>query len=149
MNPTEWDEHFPHFAPEEYFSPEGLVLFHERNIIPCDLSIMQEVERFRQRLNWSRDNGGIVFNEEIKLYINTDDQKLRGFVTPREWWEERTKSEGQLYSYHLWCAVDVSSNVYVESLFTVAKMLCFGGIIKYPWGLHLDLRRGVPYVAER
>jgi len=149
MITSDWDIFFPHFAPEEFFSPEGLTLFHDKNIIPCDLSIMQEIECLRGKLNWHRELGDLAFNEEISITINQGDDDLRGFVTPREWWEERTKTDGQLYSFHLWCAADISSNVYTESLFIVAKMCGFGGIIKYPWGLHLDLRRGVKYVAER
>jgi hypothetical protein len=146
----DWHKQFPHFKPEEFFSPEGLRLFYS-GIIPCDLGILYELERLRTNLNKEGDRlrGLIPHGEEVKLYINHGKEDLRGFVTPQEWYIRRKKSPGQKFSFHLWCAADVSSNLQPYEVFKAAKRLNFGGVIKYDWGVHLDLRRGPRYVEER
>jgi len=155
MKTTEWDDWAPHFAPEEFLSPEGRILFH-RNIIPFDPVVLNALEIFRILLNHNRMEGFIPMEEdkEITLVINSNflnggNKNLRGFVTPYEWYAQRTKKPGQLYSYHLWCAADVSSpEVNSEILFHYAKLTPFQGIIKYPWGVHLDMRKGDQYIKE-
>lgn len=137
-----WDNLYPHFAPEEFFSPEGLTLFN-KNIIPCDLSILHELEDLRARLN--RAN---ILDDEITITINKGSHRLRGYVTPREFLEDRPKEEGQIFSYHLWCAADISSNVPLDVVFSFAHVCKFKGIIKYPWGFHLDMRPGPSYIQQ-
>jgi len=149
MKTTEWDNTFPHFAPEEYFSPEGLLIFQQKNIIPCDLMVLGYLESLRYQLNFNRNEGFIPCSEEIYITINTKANNLRGFVTPGEWTAKRSKEEGQLFSFHLWCAVDILSNVPPSVLFHYAKLSNFTGIIKYHWGVHLDCRMSEQYIRER
>jgi len=148
MKPAEWDYRFPHFEPREYLSPGGMDLF-KKNIIPFDTGILDTVEVLRTTLNVDRvELTGEDY--DIPLIINQRTHQLRGFVTPEEWVYGRTKEKGQSYSYHLWCAADVSSpSVEPEVLFRYANLLKFRGIILYDWGLHLDLRRGPKWVDIR
>lgn len=151
MKTTEWDRNFPHFAPEEYFSPGGLHLFHNNNIIPCDTGLLHNLEKLRASLNMGREQGIIDCDKEIYLLINTRGNTLRGFVTPEEWMYCRTKEDGQTYSFHLWCAADISSNVSPALLYMYANIvetISFNGIIQYPGGVHVDLRRGEPYIRR-
>lgn len=147
MKPSEWDNRFPHFKPREYLSPGGMDLF-KKNIIPFDIDILDILEVLRTALNLDRQellrSGNIT---EVQLIVNHSAQQLRGFVTPEEWVYGRTKEKGQSFSYHLWCAADVSSpQVQPEVLFRYASLLKFRGIILYNWGVHLDLRRGPKWV---
>jgi hypothetical protein len=150
MKTTDWDHYFPHFAPEEYLSPGGIHLFKNKNIVPFDPVIMLNVESMRFNLNYAREEGFILSDKEITLLINHDGLKLRGFVTPEEW-KRRDKEEGQTYSFHLWCAADISSpEVSPYTLFHHAKLhMSFMGIIQYDWGIHVDMRRGDQYIKEK
>ena len=157
MKTSEWDFRFPHFAPEEFFSPEGLVIFHQKNIIPCDTALVFGLESLRTHLNWEREEGIIKADKEITLVVNSGNRRLRGFVTPREWVYERPKTEGQLFSFHLFCAADVSSpEVTPRVIFDAASFpsrvgggFGFRGIVEYSWGVHLDRRCSDVYVKGK
>jgi hypothetical protein len=155
MKVTEWDSLFPHFAPEEYFSPQGLHLFFHKNIVPCDPLIVHCLESLRKNLNEAQKLGVIECDKEVTIQVNHGSKRLRGFVTPNEWYEHREKEPGQLYSFHLWCAADISSpEVSPEVLFQHAikkdiyGFSVFNCIIQYDWGLHVDVRRGEEYYAK-
>jgi hypothetical protein len=145
MKVTEWDTYFPHFAPEEMLSPGGMQLF-KKNIIPFDPVVLLKVEQLRADLNRAVQQSAIEAKEEIKIIINHGSDNLRGYVTPAEWIHKRHKKEGQSFSYHLWCAADISSpQVPPRTLFQFAKMIPFWGCIGYSWGVHVDMRRGEKY----
>lgn len=160
MRTSDWTVTFPHFSPEEYFSPDGMSLFN-RNIIPCDLTILHSLEHLRYSLNLAREEGDVVSDSEVGIVINHGGEVLRGFVSPGEWVNMRSKRADQIFSFHLWCAADIhSSQISANDLYNFitghllmsgkyTSRALFNGVIKYPWGVHVDLRQSTLFLDIR
>ena len=149
MKTTDWDINFPHFSPEEYLSPEGLMIFHKKNVCPFYPEILFAMEELRANLNKHREEGLVAAAKEITLVINYGENTLRGFCTPYEWYALRPKKPGQLFSFHLWCAVDFHSpEVSIDTLWTECKLSPFIGLIKHKTFIHADRRFGKEYISE-
>lgn len=120
----EWDLQF--FEPKEVLSPDGLALL-DRGILPISFQALRQLERFRALVG-------------RPLRCNHGNQRLRGFRSMREC--AKLYGEDRLFSFHLWCAFDLSSDyIAPDVLFKKAvRSGLFGGIGSYGWGVHVDCR---------
>lgn len=136
--PVNWDSRFPDFRIEEILSPDQLVLFHTKHVFPYSLKALDKLQAFRKFVGSS-------------LVVNKTGSFRRGARSMREVYEinrqTRSRERGWEYSFHLWCAFDVSSGSIPSSqLFEMAvdfkdeKLGRWGGIGLYDTFVHVDDR---------
>ena len=133
MIEVDWKKRWPHFTQEELFSPDQLFLIKTKGVFPYSFRSLDKLHKFREFV-------------EAPLIINNSGHKRRGARSMGEVYEINRETRGKLrgweYSFHLWCAFDVSSTK-LSSLELYHKALDFGqwgGIGLYDTFVHLDDR---------
>lgn len=119
-----WVNRWPNFSPEEVLSSDQLALC-ERGVFPFSFTFMDNLQAFRDLVG--------------PLLVNHAGMTRRGFRSPGDL---AGIYEDARYSFHLWCACDVSSSKYepVELFYKALEFRRFKGLGLYPTFLHLDGR---------
>ena len=122
---------WPHFAPEEVLSPDGLFQYKNRSILLIQPILLDKLEMFRQHLNKS-------------LLINHAGLRFRGYRSPKENYEI---VKGETYSFHMQgLAADIScKGLSTEELYKAALAFGFTGVGFYPrqYFVHVDVRANI------
>lgn len=118
---------WPHFAPQEVLSPDGLAQL-ERGILLIQPTLLDKLEEFRQQLG-------------EPLAVNHNGLQYRGYRSPNE---NYNIVHGEKYSFHMQgLAADIScKNLRISDLRAKAMAFGFHGVGYYPNRLfvHVDLR---------
>lgn len=133
MSEIDWSKRWPHFTQEELFSPDQLSLIKTKGVFPYSFRALDKLHQFRESLG-------------VSLLINGGKYKRRGGRSMADVYEineaTRGKGRGMEYSFHLWCAFDVSSpEMQPEQVFRRAcDSKLWGGVGLYDSFVHLDDR---------
>jgi len=129
---SKWADRWPHFRPEEVFS-DAQLLHLVRGVCPYSFRALDKLHDFR------------VFVGS-PLICNSGAHRRRGARSISEVIQINKKTRGALsgegYSFHLWCAFDLSSNHYSpDELYKKAlDFKLWGGIGRYDTFIHVDDR---------
>ena len=132
----DWTERWPSFSLEELFSPDQLDLIQHKNVFPYSFKALDKLQEFR---NWIGE----------PLLVNHSGSLRRGGRSMQDVYEINKRTRGYEnawgYSFHLWCAFDVSPKP--DSKLTVGELYNralawgkWGGIGRYETFVHLDDR---------
>lgn len=129
----EWKFRWPHFSPNEILSPDQLNLFRDRGIVPYSFRALDKLEHFR-----------ILLGEPI--LVNQPGLMHRGARSIKEVHDlnmtVRKNAEEWSYSFHLWCAFDISVKSLTPELLMQAAIesKLWKGIGLYKTWVHVDDR---------
>lgn len=139
MQRINWVDRWPHFSVEEILSAEQLTLYMTRGVFPYSFRALDKLEQFRvdlgEPLIINGSHGGRRGARSIADVIAVN-KEVRG-VSPHA------------YSFHLWCAFDVSSpklsprEIQQFALKWKSKYGGWGGIGLYDTWVHLDDRDSI------
>lgn len=143
-NDREWARRWPSFRPEEILSVEQLAQYRQRSVYTFSFRALDKLQAFRDSLG-------------VALHVNASGMSRRGARSIKEVIDINKTVRGSTpyaYSFHLWCAFDVSSPQ-LSPLEIQKKALAFnstfgkwGGIGLYDTWVHLDDRDTLePHVA--
>lgn len=130
---SEWAIRWPSFRPQEILSTTQLKLFEERGVIVYSFRALDKLEIFRKRI-------------AVPLLINHGDLHLRGARSLKEVFETNSATRGADekwgYSFHLWCAFDISSPQLtpIQLRQEAIESKLWGGIGLYDSFVHIDDR---------
>lgn len=135
MPQVDWLKRWPSFKIEEILSPDQLVLFHSKGVFPYSFKALDKLQEFRDFVG-------------LPLLINHGGSTHRGARSMQDVFEINKRTRGQdkgwEYSFHLWCAFDVSpgdNNLSVQGLYNAAiSFHKWGGIGRYDTFVHVDDR---------
>ncbi len=144
---TDWQKRWPNFRVEEILSPTQQQLFERKGVIPYSfraLDKLQEFRRFVDRpflVNQGPLNGGL---------------RRRGARSLKEVYDINRETRGAAraweYSFHLWCAFDISvPGMEPYELWEKARLFGkWGGIGLYNTFVHVDDRDyfGMPAIWD-
>lgn len=132
-----WEETFstrwPAFKIEEILGPDQLDLFKRKGVFPYSFRALDKLQAFRESFG-------------MPFIINHGDQMLRGARSMTNVWainaQTRGKPRAWEYSFHLWCAFDISVNgIAPEQLYKAALNFGqWGGVGLYNTFVHCDDR---------
>lgn len=129
----EWAKRWPSFKPDEVLSPDQRKLLQEKKVLALSEHALDTLQEFRHYLG-----------EPIK--INHAGLTKRGARSLKEVYEvnreTRGKERGWEWSFHLWCAFDISCDeIPPDELYTQAFQFGkWGGIGLYNTFVHVDTR---------
>jgi hypothetical protein len=133
-----WEERWPDFKPDEILSPRALYLLTQKGVFPFSFRALDKLQAFRAFVG-------------SPLLVNHHTHKRRGVRTVLDLTElnEDLNRDRYMYSFHLWCAFDLSSTVLnPHELYEYAVDFDqWGGIGRYSWGVHVDDRDSFGDVA--
>ena len=123
-----WD--YKYFRPSELLSPDGIALL-ERGILPISSAAIHKLIRIREFFN-------------TPFYVNHGWLTLRGWRSPAE---NYSIHKDYRFSFHTWCAFDVTQDELPQEEFYQAlkdKKNLFGvgglGLYKASNFVHIDFR---------
>lgn len=129
----QWSDRWPDFKPEELLSPTQLKLYEVKGVFPYSFRALDKLQAFRRFVG-------------APFLVNHEKLLRRGARSPREVFDINSETRGNdrawEYSFHLWCAFDIS----VPGMPTIdlfAKALAFGqwgGVGIYNTFVHCDDR---------
>lgn len=135
---VEWSKRWPDFKVEEVLSNDQLFLLDTKGVFPYSFRALDKLQAFRSFC-------------DAPLQVNALGKRRRGSRSLHEIYEinreTRGKERGWDYSFHAWCAFDVSStSISVPDLYRLAVSFvhgalgAWGGIGLYKTFIHVDDR---------
>ena len=123
---------FKYFEPHELLSPDGMALY-ARGVLPIDANAILKLEKIRGDFN-------------TPFFVNHGWLQLRGFRSPRE---NFSIYKDNRYSFHFWCAFDVTQDKFspkdfFDLLRNKKEEYGIGGLGLYESSnfVHIDFRKG-------
>lgn len=129
----EWVERWPDFKPEEILGPDQLKLFESKGVFPYSFRSLDKLQLFRRFV-------------DKPFLINHGELLSRGARSMTNVWainsQTRGKDRAWEYSFHLWCAFDISvPGMNAKDLFNEAiEFGQWGGVGLYSNFVHCDDR---------
>ena len=133
MNLSDWSSRWPSFTLAEVLSDDQLKLFKSKGVFPYSFKALDKLQDFRNFI-------------DAPLLINHGGSMRRAARSMKDVYEinreTRGKERGWEYSFHLWCAFDLTCPGKPSTeLFSLAKDFgLWGGIGLYDTFVHCDDR---------
>lgn len=133
VNLDNWAKRWPSFKPEEILSPTQLILFNSKGVFPYSFRAIDKLQTFRDFVAKPLKVNHLGLNKRGARSL------WEVYQTNRE---SRGNEEGWGWSFHLWCAFDVSCDSMTSKELFALAVDCglWGGVGLYDTFIHVDDR---------